>query len=356
MRGSNVLVLSFVGALLSACTSGSAGDGDATAAASSNAEDATTTTASSGGVDATTQGTGTSTDGGITTGADVTGTASGSTTADVDVGSVPGDWPGPDNTGVPRGTRLTPYDGPCTIDVDGTVIDAKTVSCDLVIHAADVVIQNSMIQGLVFLDTDLEGSSAWSFTLQDSEVDGGAQQRAVVSAGNMTVLRANIHGGITAVQCEEKSVSCHVEDSWLHGQYLPDDQPWHLGGFLSDGGHNMRLIHNNIICDHPVNSLGEGCTGDLNLIPNFATISDVVIEYNFFGANEGSAYCTYGGERSDSPYPHADHVAYRHNVWERGTNGTCAAYGPVTSFNVDGEGNEWVDNTWEDGEEVPPEN
>lgn len=303
----------------------------------------------------------TAADGTVGTGTTLTADGSGAhgssgVSSGSDSGDAPGDWPGPDNTGVPEGTELEPYDGPCLIEVDGTVIDVKHVTCDLVIHAADVVIQNSKVEGLVFLDTDLADSDQWSFTLQDSEVDGGQQQRSVVGSGNLTVLRANIHGGVTAVQCEEKSLSCHIEDSWLHGQYLPDDVDWHLGGFLSDGGHNMRLIHNNIVCDHPVNNLGEGCTGDLNLIPNFATISDVVIERNFFGANEGSAYCTYGGERADTPYPHADHVAYRHNVFERGVNGMCAAYGPVTSFDVNGVGNEWTDNRWDDGEEVQPEN
>src|SRR6476646_4602228 len=33
--------------------------------------------------------------------------------------------PGPGNVGVPAGTELTPYDGPCTITDAGTVIDAK---------------------------------------------------------------------------------------------------------------------------------------------------------------------------------------------------------------------------------------
>ena len=39
-------------------------------------------------------------------------------------------------------------------------------------------------------------------------------------------------------------MSCLVQDSYLHGQYLPPDEPWHLGGFLSDGGRNMTLQHN----------------------------------------------------------------------------------------------------------------
>jgi hypothetical protein len=164
----------------------------------------------------------------------------------------------PNNTGVPAGTVLGAYTGPCTITAAGTVIDAKTVNCDLDIHAANVTIKNSKVNGLVFMDTDLSGSNAWSMTIQDTEVDGGQQQRAAISTGNMTVTRVNVHGGITSIQCEETSISCTIQDSWLHGQYIGDTDPWHLGGFLSDGGSGMTFKHNTIICDHAANSVGEG--------------------------------------------------------------------------------------------------
>lgn len=251
---------------------------------------------------------------------------------------------------------LTEYSGPCLITAAGTVIDKQHVHCDLVIHAANVLIENSWIEGLVFLDADLPGASQWSFTLQDSEVDGGTGQRAVVSDGNMTVLRSNIHGGETAVHCSENAVSCVVQDSWLHGQYLPPDEPWHLGGFQSNGGTNIVLRHNHVVCDHAQNALGEGCTGDINLIPDFAAVSHATIDHNLLGANIDASYCTYGGEKSTSPFPHADHVVFTSNVFERGTNQQCGAFGPVTDFDVHGEGNQWTGNTWEDdGSEVIPE-
>jgi chitodextrinase len=265
-------------------------------------------------------------------------------------------WPGPGNTGVPVGTALSVYNGPCVITAANTVIDAKTVNCDVDIRAANVTIKNSKVNGLVVLDTDLAGSSAWSFSLLDAEVDAGTQQRAAVSTGNMTVRRANIHGGITAAQCEEKSVSCNIQDSWLHGQYIPPTANWHLGGFLSDGGGNIQLIHNMVVCDHAANQVDEGCTGDINLIPNFAVVSGVLIQHNLLGANLGSAYCTFGGEKSTSPYPHANNVTYRDNIFQRGSNGQCAAYGPVTDFNSTGTGNQWVNNSWDDGGQVPAAN
>jgi hypothetical protein len=219
-----------------------------------------------------------------------------------------------------------------------------------------VVIQNSKVNGLVFLDTDDPKSSGYSFTLKDSEVDAGTQERSAVGTGNLTVIGSNIHGGITGVQCEEKSKYCTVQDSWLHGQYIPPSEPWHLGGFLSDGGGNIKLIHNHIVCDHPVNSVGEGCTGDINFIPNFAPISGALVQNNYLGANVGSSYSTYGGEKSTSQFPHSDHIVYRDNVFARGTNGKGSAYGPVTSFNINNPGNQWINNKWEDGGTVNPEN
>ncbi len=58
-----------------------------------------------------------------------------------------GCWPGPANTGVPVGTVLTPYTGPCTITVANTVIDSKIISCELLIRADNVTIRNSHING-----------------------------------------------------------------------------------------------------------------------------------------------------------------------------------------------------------------
>lgn len=274
-------------------------------------------------------------------------------------------WPNATNTGVPAGTTLTSYTGPCTITTPGTVIDAKTIDCDVVVQAAGVSITRSKVNGQIALDTDNPSSSGWSITVTDSEVDPGVVQYAAICCGNMTLRRVNSHGGVTSVQCEEKSTHCKVTDSWLHGQGLPENAVWHLGGFLSDGTLGagcsgtwcIELDHNTVVCDHPVNNVQEGCTGDINLIPNFATISKVRVHNNYLGANTGSAFCTYGGERPDSPYPHADHVTYQDNVFQHGTNRLCAAYGPVNAFNVDGTGNVWINNTWDDdGTVVPPVN
>lgn len=266
--------------------------------------------------------------------------------------------PGPENTGVPPGTQLTPYEGPCSITTPGTVIEAKIVSCDtLNISAPDVRIERSRTQR-IWLDTDLPGSSAWSYVLSDSDVVvGSVVQLPAVAYGNLTVERSNIVGGQTSVQCGMRSITCEVRGSWLHGQTIPPQADWHLGGFLSNGGRNIRLIHNTIDCDPPPSEVGGGCTGNLNLLGDFAAVSDVLIDGNMLGANPvGSSYCTYGGDSTTKPFPNADHVIYRNNTFQRGSNGKCGAYGPVTGFNVNGVGNVWHNNRWDDGSPVEPAN
>src|SRR5262249_45924129 len=141
-----------------------------------------------------------------------------------------------------------------------------------------------------------------------------------------------------------------------HGQYQPQNVDSHLGGFLSDGGKNISLIHNFIVCDPPANNVGGGCTGDINFIPNFAALPRALVQDKLRGANVGSSFCTYGGEKSTSPTPHSDHIVYKNNVFQRGSNKLCAAYGPVTGFNINGPGNQWINNRWDDGTNVPPDN
>jgi hypothetical protein len=277
-----------------------------------------------------------------------------------------GAYPNGSNTGVPAGVTLTPYtgtvnsSGDCVLQTANQVIDGQTLNCNVLPRASGIVIKNSKVNGIVWLDTDNSASTGWSLTLQDTEVAGGYVQLAAVCCGNSTVVRSNIHGGQTAVQCEETATRpCSVTDSWLHGQLdgpLKPNDNYHLGGFLSDGSSaGITLKHNTIVCDVTPNS-GGGCTGDVQLIPNFAPISGALIQNNMLGANMGSAFCTYGGEKSTSATPHSDHIVYQDNVFQRGSNSQCAAYGPVTSFNTAGVGNVWTNNLWDDGAPVAPVN
>lgn len=303
-----------------------------------------------------------------------------------------GGFPNGSNTGVPAGTTLTAYTGSCTITTANTVIDSKNVTCasGLTIRAPGVVIKNSKVVdggsaiNAVRVDTDsMPNNTAWSVTVQDSEVDGLGQTLSTggdggtVCCGNFHVIRSNIHGGQTAVQCDMDNFGsfCDVRDSWLHGQL--DGGPIgtrHLGGFLSDGTapktgtSTVTLTHNTIACDHPVEN-GEGCTGDLNFIPHFSAVQNVTVDGNYFVANNfGSSYCTYGGTGNVEHSAQAKNIVYKNNVFQRkasGANGNtapdgvpnqCGAYGPVNFFDITKPGAVWTNNLYDDGTVVAPAN
>jgi hypothetical protein len=267
-------------------------------------------------------------------------------------------FPNGSNTGVPAGTTLTAWTGGCTITTPQTIV-GKRIDCpDHLGIRAKVTIRDSLVTGGVWLDTDQPDSSGWSVTIIDSEVDGATQPLATICCGNANLTRVDAHGGVTAVQCEEGSTGCWIRDSWLHGQYIQPDSNWHLGGFLSDGGGPITLTHNTVVCDQPaVYGTDGGCTGDINLIPNFAPAHDVTIDGNFFGANKSSAYCTYGGTRSDAyGKGPATNIVYRNNIFERGSTGQCAGYGPVNGFDSAAAGAVWTNNLYDDGTPVAPAN
>lgn len=285
----------------------------------------------------------------------------------VKVGALPGSqtYPNATNTGVPEGVNLTSYTGPCFVTAANTVIDSQEVNCapdGMTVRAAGLVIRNSRVNGLIRLDTDVAGAAGWSVTITDSEVDAGVVQLAAICCGNLDLTRVNVHGGVTAVQCEasgptsggDLSPDCFVRDSFLHGQGIPFNAQWHLGGFLSEGGDvNIVLDHNYVICNAPVYPPDGGCTGDINLLAHFGIIHDVLINNNMLGATPNLSYCTFGGSGIADYGPFDHDIVYTNNVFERGTTGKCGQYGPVTNFDITHPGNVWTNNKYDDGTVIP---
>lgn len=264
-------------------------------------------------------------------------------------------FPDADNTGVPAGTALSRYTGPCTITTPNALVDAKAVDCTLNIRATGVTIRRSRINGRV----DTTEGTPHSYTLVDSEVNAGVFQGPAVGNTNMTILRSEIRGGATSVYCWS---ACTIRDSWLHGQQLAAGADWHLNGFLANdngrdpgGRTNAVLVHNTIVCDAPPNSAGGGCSGHLNLYGDFGPVSHVTVDNNLFAASTVASYCVYGGTTPSKPYGRQTaHIKVVNNVFERGGNGKCAAYGPVTDFDTARPGNQWAGNVWDDGMSVGP--
>jgi len=250
-----------------------------------------------------------------------------------------GCWPGPGNTGVPSGVRLTTYTGPCTIRHSHVVISAKIVNCGLTILEPDVTIKDTKIEGTV--DTDESGS----VLIENSTINGGSDHSQSIGGANLTVLSDNIYGDQHEVHCYS---NCTVENSWLHDNYNGAALGWHENGFFNDGGSGFTIVHNSVYC------VG-GCTGDITLIPD-GNVSNALIKQNLLVATPYASYCLYPAADPPAKPGIMSHIEIEYNVFQRGPNGKCAIYGPVYGWNrpnntpgTDGFGNIWVGNMWNNG-------
>lgn len=289
--------------------------------------------------------------------ATVTGGGCATSTPNVPDGPDPwgGCWPGPANTGYPRGlpgdTRspvtLTNYTGACTIRAGATaVIDSKNVDCSsegLFVYGT-LTVKNSYVKGIIY-----QNSETAVLTVIDSEVDGGNQGvfPTLGGANNITVTRVNAYGGQHTIQCYG---NCVVEDSYLHDQFEEGSEP-HQNAFLSNSGENYTLRHNTTHCTT------TGCTANIAFTDDGVT-RNAVIDKNLLMPTPGS-YCMYPGTgpKNNPMYQ----FTVTNNVFKRGANNKCATYGPVYAWDApnnnpgtSGYQNVWSNNKWEDGTVINP--
>lgn len=308
------------------------------------------TSASGGTTGSTGTGTGSGTTGGGSSGG---GSSGGGSTPTQSCPAYPA-FPDAACTGVPGGTVLGAYSGPCTITANNTIIDSKTINCGLTIQATNVVIKNSRVNGVVATPN---GSLAYSFTITDSEVIApqatGIEQTGIGEA-NFTALRVEVTGGNRSVYCRK---NCTVQDSWVHGQNIADSPRIHASGIRQSQG--ATIIHNRIHCSAEDTSSGGGCSANLTGYGDFEPVQSNSIEKNLFVATPSGA-CAYGGSSGDDgskPYGHlAQNIIFKDNIFQRGTGGKCGFYFPITDFDDTRPGNIWSNNKWDDGSVLPPAN
>lgn len=257
-------------------------------------------------------------------------------------------WPGPDNTGVPAGTTLMPYTGPCTITSARTITAVDASACDaLVINTTGVVIEKSLVPGV----WSIYGDGDSSVTITDSDVRAGQTSTGAIWGYNITARRVDATGGQHSFHCND---NCEVTDSWLHDQYNPNGGSYHNNAFISNGGSNMLVRHNTLHCTAILNDTDGGCTADISLFGDFGPIDNVTVDNNYLRANNSSiSYCAYGGGTVSKPHQ-GTNVRFTDNVFERGSNRKCGVYGPVTDFDRRAAGNVWTGNVWETGGAVNP--
>jgi hypothetical protein len=289
-----------------------------------------------------------------------------------------GCWPGVDNTGPnAAASSMSTYTGSCTISAANTVIDSKVVNCrTIVVAASGFVLKNSYLNGGI-----VQSGGNPSFTVQDSFIDSGVMYPAAssgapagkyacgdtgnatsdcgVTGSNFTILRTEIINSNRAAYCEAPG-PCLIQDSYFHGTNLwPDASNLaHASSVREEQG--LTLRHNSLHCSYtgPFVNGEIGCSANLTGYPDFAPIKNNTVDRNLFVAAPGAAFCAYGGGTAGKPYSgdstNATNIVFQNNVFQRGSNGKCAAYGAITDFKTGRTGNVWSNNTWDDGAVVNP--
>ncbi|HWK76502.1 DUF4082 domain-containing protein [Microbacterium sp.] len=283
-----------------------------------------------------------------------------------------GCWPGPQNTGYPKGlagdTRkpvsLTAYTGPTTIRSCGVVIDSKVVNSTLIIEAGNgttskstpcVTIRNSLVKGVIYS----EKASYGPVLIEDTEVSPpDLPWWENIGRSNFFAYRVNSHGGEGVIKCDS---NCEAKDNWVHGMELGGS--YHYNAFGGNGTNNFRIEHNYASCGDwskiSTRTSDAGCSAVIGFYGDYAPIQNITINRNFLastfttgaGVHTQAGYCLNPGYYPGKPYPDTKNITVTDNVFARGSSGTCGVYGPTNSLNGRGapNGNVWSGNRYADG-------
>jgi hypothetical protein len=266
-----------------------------------------------------------------------------------------GCFPGPSNTGVPAGTALTNYGGPCTITTAGTVIEAKTITCsELRIQAANVIVRNSKVNGSV-----VTADQGGSVTVSDTTIDAGPVNQTVndgpraICCSNFTAIRIQAVRGISGGFCE---YYCEVRDSFICCQDRDEGGVAHESGMRLGSGtlpDSQRLVHNTIRCDGDDVPPEAGCSADITGYGDFDYIRNNLVQRNLLEWTPTGGYCAYGGSTASKPYPTGSNNTWVDNIFQRGPNRKCGVYGAMIDLAAGIRGNTWTNNRWDSGELMP---
>ncbi len=251
-----------------------------------------------------------------------------------------GGFPNESNTG-PSGT-LTTTSGNLFINTPNTIIENRRHTGAIQIAATGVVIRNMHVIGYIMV---LSGGSV---TVLDTLVDNGNNFNiGGIGGSNMTVKRTEVIGGGHSLSC---SRNCDIQDNYFHAQATPSaGMGVHGDGILFNEASDMIVKHNTLACDMPAGS-GGACSAGLAMYGDFGPVQRVQVENNLFKASP-AGYCLYGGYDSIKPYGlQGNNIVITNNVFERGTSGKCAVYGPAANVSPNGtNGNSFSGNKYDDG-------
>lgn len=245
-------------------------------------------------------------------------------------------WPPtPTNVGVPAGTNLRAYNGPCTITKAGKVITNRAITCaPLEIKTTGVVIQGSRINGAIFVgaqdDSDPSGKGATRVTVVDSEIDASSTpDLRPISSSHFVVKRSYLHGSYSGAECHN---ACKIKRSYVTGSGT------HASGMriLRNG----KLKHNTIWCEPLPGLVDGGCSGNLTMYEEFGTPENNVIKHNYFPGGSFYFSLKFNGEDNGR-------IRILDNVFGKSQAGNTDDWDPKAS-------NVWTGNTMTTGRTARP--
>ena len=160
-------------------------------------------------------------------------------------------------TGVPAGTTLTIVNGDQTYSTPEQVISGLDVRGKVIIRANNVTFENSIVRGPAAgpcrngAAIEARGTG---IIIQDVDVlmenPTACLDGIWTTSGNVTILRANIHGGVDGIKTGSNVL---IQDSYIHGMQWFASDPNQGGGQTHNdgvqthaGATGVTLRHNTI--------------------------------------------------------------------------------------------------------------
>jgi hypothetical protein len=231
----------------------------------------------------------------------------------------PAGFPGPSNTGITAGTKLTTVTGDYVVKTDGAVLEGLNILGCVDVRASNVTIRNTRVacqkdQGSIRL---WDGET--NLLVEDSEIDGlGLGRGTYADGGGLTLRRTNIHNVYDGPRVGSNSV---IEDNWIHD--LVRTGVSHDDAFQTTGATNVVIRHNSaqsysFDVQDPHNSVMmldtsvkpylsnwtisdnyfDGGAVALNMNPKVQGLSNFVVQNNTFGPNIRHKQVSLGFARS----------------------------------------------------------
>lgn len=151
-------------------------------------------------------------------------------------------FPNASNTGVPEGTVLTDYGGPFTISTNGTTLENRRITGEMLSLTGDnITIRNcEVIDGWPFGIRGADGGA--NLTIENCTVTGGGTGNAGIASRG--IIRNN------KISRYENGIIVETGATTVTGNYIFDleaDVDGHPDGIAMHGGHDGVLVENNTI-------------------------------------------------------------------------------------------------------------